>query len=733
MFNIHEKCATIDVQNVMECEVLLKKFIIIFFIVVANLLSADLSIEENAWISKNRGREIKIDSLRPTSIFLYKDEKGELRGVQKEFFKYLEKKLGIRFSFRDRDIKLIQEDIYNNNLEIVINASQTEERDKSYRFIPTLDSYYVGFFTKNLEVVNLNDIHEKIVGIISGSTQEIKFKEVYNKQYENIKKIVYVKNAEEGFGKLDSGEIDIYLAKSNTDIFKSYNFQTLDRITKNSLKIMVTKKEEYLASIIEKYQKKFLNDGMIEALKNERMIFYKQLLKDDKDLKYVQENYKEIVVAMPDIPDANPLFYKKNENYFGYVPDRIMEFSKIIEVPIVFKVHKNGESSNIKAVDYKLFKNRSEYIIPYYESNITLFANVNSEILNLNGGLKDKKVGYISHEDFDFDFQKFYEIKEIIRYKSSDEAFKAILNKKIDVLMGDFRTISLAISRKHLEKKIKIVGFYNEKPIIGFGVGSQDIYIAKLLKKILPSHSSDFHILSSYLNIPDAPEIDYKYISLVIIFSMIIISIMYFLLLKSQSEKARAERITKALVESFEIANELNDEDTGNHILRVNLYSKLISEKLGCSRNFIEEISTYASLHDIGKIGVSDMILKKPGKLTTEEFDTMKNHVVLGHKLIKKMEIGKIAENIALCHHEKYSGEGYVMGLSGEDIPLEARIVSLADVYDALRQERVYKEGFSHEKAKEIIESERGKHFDPKIVDIFLKYNEQFDTIFRTN
>ncbi|MEG0817367.1 HD domain-containing phosphohydrolase [Cetobacterium sp.] len=712
---------------------MLKKILIVFFVIVINVFSVDLSIEENAWVSKNRGRVIQIDSLRPTTIFLYRDEKGELRGVQKEFFKYLEKNLGIRFNFRNKDIDLIKKDIYNNSSEIVINSSETPEKDRFYTFISTSNTYYTGFFTKDFETINLNDIHEKRVGVVEGSSEEIKFKNAYNKQYKNIKEKVYLKNPEDGFKRLQSGDIDIYLGKSNTDIFKNYDFQVLDRIEKNNFKIMINRKEEYLGSIIEKYQKKFLNDGMIEVLKNERPIFYKELLKNDKDLKYIQENYKEIIVSIPNMDDINPLFYRKNGNYFGYIPDRMIELSKIVGVPVIFKPCKSGEHRNIKAVDYNLFKDRSEYIIPYYESNVTLFSNVNSENLNLNMGLKDKKVGYISCQDLDLDFKKVYEVKEIRRYNTSDEAFKAILNKEIDVLMGDFRIVSLAISRKHLEKKIKIVGFYNEKPIVGFGVNIEDIHIARLLKKILPNNPSDFHILSSHLNIPDAPDIDYKYISLVIIVSMIIISIMYFLLLKSQSEKSRAERITKALVESFEIANELNDEDTGNHILRVNLYSKLIAEKLGCSRKFIQEISTYASLHDVGKIGVSDMILKKPGKLTDEEFETMKSHVTLGHKLIEKMEVGEIAENIALYHHEKYNGKGYVMGLIGENIPLEARIVSLADVYDALRQERVYKKGFTHEKAKEIIESERGSHFDPKIVDIFLKYNEQFDTIFKTN
>ena len=108
----------------------------------------------------------------------------------------------------------------------------------------------------------------------------------------------------------------------------------------------------------------------------------------------------------------------------------------------------------------------------------------------------------------------------------------------------------------------------------------------------------------------------------------------------------------------------------------------------------------------------------------------MKTHVLLGKKLVDKMQLGVVAQNIVLYHHEKWNGKGYCHGLNSFNIPLEARIVALADVYDALRQKRVYKDGFSHEEAVEIIKKERGQHFDPALVDIFLDYNYEFNRIF---
>ena len=147
-------------------------------------------------------------------------------------------------------------------------------------------------------------------------------------------------------------------------------------------------------------------------------------------------------------------------------------------------------------------------------------------------------------------------------------------------------------------------------------------------------------------------------------------------------------------------------------------------------REFLKDIGLYASLHDIGKIGIPDTILKKPGKLTVEEFDEMKLHTEIGYELMDGLNISRVASNIVRYHHERWDGSGYPKGLSGDGIPIEARIVALADVYDALRQKRVYKDAFTHEKALEIISGQSEKHFDPQIVNIFLIHHNEFRRIF---
>lgn len=187
---------------------------------------------------------------------------------------------------------------------------------------------------------------------------------------------------------------------------------------------------------------------------------------------------------------------------------------------------------------------------------------------------------------------------------------------------------------------------------------------------------------------------------------------------------------------------ESRDPETGNHIRRTQNYVKLLAEKLQHHPDFEEYLTPdiitllfkSAPLHDIGKVGISDHILLKPGKLTTEEFDEMKRHTKYGRDALASAEITSshpqgfltIAKEIVYSHHEKWDGSGYPEGLKKKEIPISARLMALADVYDALITKRVYKPPFPHEKAVSIICKGRGTHFDPNVVDAFLEITDDF-------
>nr|HPO49294.1 HD domain-containing phosphohydrolase [Spirochaetota bacterium] len=145
--------------------------------------------------------------------------------------------------------------------------------------------------------------------------------------------------------------------------------------------------------------------------------------------------------------------------------------------------------------------------------------------------------------------------------------------------------------------------------------------------------------------------------------------------------------------------------------------------------SFCKRIRKVASMHDVGKIGIPDYILTKPGKLTEEEFKIMQEHTINGAFILSELA-GQMARDIALFHHEKWNGLGYPYGFREDQIPISARIVAISDVYDALRMKRSYKESMPHEKVKNIIAEGKGEHFDPFLVDLFLKMDADFNAIF---
>ncbi|MDO6566141.1 two-component system response regulator [Alteromonas sp. 1_MG-2023] len=170
-------------------------------------------------------------------------------------------------------------------------------------------------------------------------------------------------------------------------------------------------------------------------------------------------------------------------------------------------------------------------------------------------------------------------------------------------------------------------------------------------------------------------------------------------------------------------AAEYKDNETGMHVLRMSHYAKVLALAYGFSDQQAEVLLHAAPMHDIGKIGISDSIMLKPGKLTDEEFDIMKTHPIIGAEILGECdsELLEIARSVSLTHHEKWDGSGYPYGIAGEDIPIEGRICAVADVFDALTSKRPYKDAWTVEKTLALMESQKGAHFDPKLIDLLME------------
>ncbi|SLM13402.1 putative sensory transduction system regulatory protein (modular protein) [uncultured spirochete] len=218
----------------------------------------------------------------------------------------------------------------------------------------------------------------------------------------------------------------------------------------------------------------------------------------------------------------------------------------------------------------------------------------------------------------------------------------------------------------------------------------------------------------------------------------------------NQEQKKAADRLRKTfdvIVFAMSSLSGLRDQETGGHLERTQAYTEVLLNGLRRSakfrktldKDYIKDIITSAPLHDIGKVGIADSILLKKGKLEPGELESMRQHTVLGGDLLAKAANKlpfpsslTVAESIARHHHERWDGSGYPDGLAGESIPLAARVVSLADVYDALRSTRPYKKAYSHEDAVRIIREGRGTQFDPDLVDVFANVESRFAEIFDT-
>nr|WP_178104992.1 two-component system response regulator [Pseudomonas sp. WS 5013] len=185
-------------------------------------------------------------------------------------------------------------------------------------------------------------------------------------------------------------------------------------------------------------------------------------------------------------------------------------------------------------------------------------------------------------------------------------------------------------------------------------------------------------------------------------------------------EELRETRLQ--IVQRLGLAAEYKDNETGLHVIRMSHYSRVLALAAGFSEAQAEELLNAAPMHDVGKIGIPDAVLRKPGKLDGEEWEVMKQHAQIGADIIGEHPSGllRMAREIALNHHEKWDGSGYPRGIGGAEIPIEARIIAIADVFDALTSERPYKKAWPVEEAVQLLREQSGRHFDPELVELFL-------------
>ncbi|MCL1093636.1 response regulator [Shewanella kaireitica] len=206
------------------------------------------------------------------------------------------------------------------------------------------------------------------------------------------------------------------------------------------------------------------------------------------------------------------------------------------------------------------------------------------------------------------------------------------------------------------------------------------------------------------------------------------------LAIKVKQKTAELAATQLKVIQKLGRAAEYKDNETGMHVIRMSHYTHILAKAAGMCEVDADMLMAASPMHDIGKIGISDAILRKPGKLTDDEFEEMKKHAEIGAEIIgdNESDLLKMAKIVAISHHEKWNGTGYPYGLKGEDIPRIGRIVAIADVFDALTCERPYKRAWSVEEAISHLQQQAGEHFDPQLVPLFLEHMDEITKVMQS-
>lgn len=682
-----------------------------------------LSSQEKSWIMSQRGSKIPLLIPGNDSPYFYETSEGEFGGVYQDYLKTLEKDYGLQFQVIKKNSAQFTQEVDRGEVVAIFNATKNPSREKNYNFFNLNSETSIVLVKKFEKEFPKDDTSLKKLGVIKNTTEDKNYF-MYFPPYKYTK--IFLSDFNEGIEKLKKGEIDLLLGKSKDFIVVDTEISVMEKIVDMNNSLAINRKYPELYSIFEKTLPVFEEKQFSQSFANQRNLFIAQKLKDTTLLKEVKERYSKIVVELPDSDDLLPLYYFKDGKFQGYLSIILKDMSLITGIPIEIARSSSPEKKHIRAID---FSSGSDLSIPYYKSELAVAGKRGSRYIKSFDDLKNNSVGVVLNNS-----TKNISVREqldFIPFSETGDALLALKKGEVDYVVGDFVFLDSKIENMHLGNDLKFLGILgNFQHNLAFTFQEEDRILYNLFSLLFPKDISEFSTFRDLLISPQIINFNYYYLGMGALFLLGIFGVVLLFLKNNINHRKKAENLNNAMISSLEMAAAFSDEDTGQHIIRVTKYSELLAKEMRLSSGIVRDIGLYASLHDIGKIGIPNSILRKPGKLDPEEMAEMRKHPDIGYRLVKNAGLGKTAENLVRFHHERWDGKGYPVGLREKSIPIEARVVAIADVYDALRQKRSYKHSYSHDEAVQIIVSESGVFFDPKVVDVFLKLSSKFDEIF---
>ncbi|GAV24562.1 HDIG domain-containing protein [Carboxydothermus islandicus] len=364
---------------------------------------------------------------------------------------------------------------------------------------------------------------------------------------------------------------------------------------------------------------------------------------------------------------------------------------------------------------------------PYMESKLVLFVPVENYYIHSLTDLKDRRLGVQKGGLAEEYLKTHYSYLNLYRFNSQTGALKALAQGTIDAVVGNYYTGMYYLDKEGLTNKIKIVG----EPLLtfsySFAVKKGNTALLSLLNKGIKQLKSSGELAKIHNkwfgeNLVWGKFFFYFYRVLMAVLGLLFLSwlVAFYLRLKINKATKELSEINQKLGKTYENtiraivkALEKKESNTAIHTLRVNRIAQAIGKKLGLSEQELKILNWGTLLHDIGKLGIGDQILLKPGPLTSEEYEIIKKHPKYAYDILHDIDYLREAVQIALYHHEKYDGTGYPYGLKGDEIPLLARICSVADALEAMTADRPYRKGMTIDAAIEEIKKHCGTQFDP--------------------
>jgi len=683
----------------------------------------------------------------PVPVWLYdaesyefwRDANGGYHGLYPQMVQALNARYGYNLQIRPIGGEAILKRFNNDSYGLYAGVLRTDARARSKLLSARLFDNEVIAASPRMKALNPEDLNGMRVVFRRNDTTA----ERVNQRYPDIhfKTILLAENSEEAFQMLSNDRADFYINDASEMVngapyyqlsrpFPGLRIASVFAFSPSLLPL-----REHVNALINDWQRSGKMQQVIST--QTRQFLISRLRITDEERAWLRQNPLE--VWLPKNENFAPLIWRDDKGYHGSAINLINDLRELLQANV--KVHyidnyyealqrSNWPVRLIEIRDVSLASPRNTLIGPQSSWHNAYYNLIGQPFIWDESQIRHQRVGVIKGAFSQFYLQQHYgEEVTIVPFAHIDEMIAAIENNNIDFILGDLSTLETSLRGNELFRGVlKVAGLTRGEYRIGSTTDSA-FPLHNLLAQVhqLSSYRSQLERQDVPTGAPQLTRNTLKIISVVLLITALF-SLCLLLLMWRQMRQNRL--VNRNIVQAMEKVNRAHDDETGSHIQRVAKYCNLLARELRLPRRMVRDISQYASLHDVGKIAVPERILRKQGPLTPEEFAEMKLHTLKGWRIIQGLGLGPVAENIIHFHHEKWDGSGYPEGLKGEQIPLEARILALADVYDALRQKRVYKPGFSHEHASQTILSGTGKHFDPRLVALFRQHHERFRAIY---